>query len=45
MRDMLCHTSGITYGAALVALGAPSVTPEVDAAYVAAGVSRGANEL
>ncbi|MEO7026155.1 MAG: serine hydrolase domain-containing protein [Caulobacteraceae bacterium] len=44
MRDVLCHTSGLTYGTALVALGQPSVTPEVDAAYEAVGVRQGGGE-
>ena len=40
MRDMLCHTGGLTYGAALVSLGTPSITPELDEAYLEAGVRR-----
>jgi CubicO group peptidase (beta-lactamase class C family) len=44
MRDVLCHTSGLTYGAALTALGQPSDTPEVDEAYLTAQVGRGAGD-
>jgi CubicO group peptidase (beta-lactamase class C family) len=44
MRDMLCHTGGLTYGAQLVALGAPDDGHPVDAAYAAAGVRRGKGE-
>ncbi len=33
MRDMLCHTGGLTYGSALVALGAEDSGHLVDAAY------------
>ncbi len=40
MRDMLCHTGGLTYGGALAAIGAPDDDDPVDAAYVTAGVSR-----
>ena len=40
MRDMLCHTGGLTYGGALAAIGAPDDDDPVDAAYVAAGVAR-----
>lgn len=40
IRDMLCHTGGLTYGAALVSLGSPSITPELDEAYLEAGVRR-----
>ena len=40
IRDMLCHTGGLTYGAALVSLGTPSITPELDEAYLEAGVRR-----
>ncbi|HWF76091.1 MAG TPA: serine hydrolase domain-containing protein, partial [Caulobacteraceae bacterium] len=44
MRDMLCHTGGLTYGAQLVALGAPDDGHPVDAAYAEAGVRRGRGE-
>lgn len=44
MRDMLCHTGGITYGEALVALGAPEEGHPVDRAYAEAGVGRGPGE-
>jgi len=44
MRDMLCHTGGITYGAALVALGAPDDGHPVDKAYAEKGVRRGRDE-
>lgn len=44
MADVLRHTSGLTYGGGLDAFGAASLTPEVDMAYAAAGVSRGAGE-
>ena len=33
MRDMLCHTGGLTYGAALAALGAPDSGHPVDKEY------------
>jgi len=44
MRDMLCHTGGLTYGAALVALGAPDTGLAVDEVYAALGVRRGKGE-
>ena len=44
MRDMLCHTGGITYGSALAALGAPDTGHPVDKAYAEVGVRRGAGE-
>jgi CubicO group peptidase (beta-lactamase class C family) len=44
MRDMLCHTGGITYGAALVALGAPDEGHPVDKVYAEKGVRRGKGE-
>src|SRR5215469_6556079 len=44
MRHMLSHTGGLTYGAALVALGAPDSGHPVDAAYAEVGVRRGAGE-
>ena len=44
MRDMLCHTGGLTYGNALAALGAPEETDPVAQAYKAAGVRRGRGE-
>ena len=44
MRDMLCHTGGLTYGAALEALGAPETKDAVADAYKAHGVRRGKGE-
>jgi CubicO group peptidase (beta-lactamase class C family) len=44
MRDMLCHTGGITYGSALVALGAPDAGHPVDKVYAEKGVRRGRDE-
>src|ERR1700744_4794399 len=44
MRDMLCHTGGLTYGSALVALGAEDSGHAVDAAYAEHGVRRGKGE-
>lgn len=44
MRDMLCHTGGITYGSALVALGAPDDGHPVDKVYAEVGVRRGRGE-
>jgi CubicO group peptidase (beta-lactamase class C family) len=44
MRDMLCHTGGLTYGAALVALGAPDTGLAVDEVYAQLGVRRGRGE-
>jgi CubicO group peptidase (beta-lactamase class C family) len=44
MRDMLCHTGGLTYGAALEALGAPSTGLAVDKVYAEVGVRRGRGE-
>src|SRR5450432_1889208 len=44
MRDMLCHTGGITYGAALAALGAPDSGHPVDKEYAKVGVRRGEGE-
>jgi len=44
MRDMLCHTGGLTYGAALVALGAPDTGLAVDQVYAELGVRRGRGE-
>ncbi len=44
MRDMLCHTGGLTYGAALTALGAPDMGLVVDKIYAERGVRRGAGE-
>src|SRR5580692_1973518 len=44
MRDMLCHTGGLTYGSALVALGAPDSGHPVDAVYAEVGVRRGRGE-
>ncbi len=44
MRDMLCHTGGITYGNALAALGAPESNHPVDRAYAHYKVRRGRDE-
>src|SRR5579864_2471554 len=44
MRDMLCHTGGLTYGAALVALGAEPTGHPVDEVYAEVGVRRGSGE-
>ena len=44
MRDMLCHTGGLTYGSALVALGAPDTGLAVDQVYAELGVRRGRGE-
>ncbi len=44
MRDMLCHTGGLTYGSALVALGAEDSGHPVDAVYADVGVRRGRGE-
>ena len=44
MRDMLCHTGGLTYGNALAALGAPDTAHPVDKEYAKAGVRRGEGE-
>ena len=44
MRDMLCHTGGLTYGNALAALGAPSSVHPVDKAYAVHKVRRDRNE-
>ncbi|HXQ15674.1 MAG TPA: serine hydrolase domain-containing protein [Caulobacteraceae bacterium] len=44
MRDMLCHTGGLTYGSALVALGAEDSGHAVDAVYGEVGACRGRGE-
>ncbi len=44
MRDMLCHTGGLTYGNALSALGAPDTGLAVDKVYGELGVRRGEGE-
>ena len=44
MRDMLCHTGGLTYGAQLAALGVPDPHPAVNDVYAKLGVRRGAGE-
>ncbi|MGI9170825.1 MAG: serine hydrolase domain-containing protein [Caulobacteraceae bacterium] len=44
MRDMLCHTGGLTYGDALAALGAPSTGLAVDRVYAELGVRRDRSE-
>ncbi|MGH6957689.1 MAG: serine hydrolase domain-containing protein, partial [Caulobacteraceae bacterium] len=44
MRHMLSHTGGLTYGSALVALGAPDSGHPVDQAYAEVGVRRGKGE-
>jgi CubicO group peptidase (beta-lactamase class C family) len=43
-RDLLCHTSGLTYGNALSSLGAPDSMHPVDAAYAKLRVRRGRDE-
>jgi CubicO group peptidase (beta-lactamase class C family) len=44
MRDMLCHTGGLTYGNMLSVLGVPASKHPVDQAYAAANVRRGQDE-
>ncbi|HWE98659.1 MAG TPA: serine hydrolase domain-containing protein [Caulobacteraceae bacterium] len=44
MRDMLCHTGGLTYGSALAALGGPDGAHPVDQVYAEVGVRRGRGE-
>ena len=44
MRDMLCHTGGLTYGSALAALGVPDGGHPVDQVYAELGVNRGGGE-
>ncbi|HTX47882.1 MAG TPA: serine hydrolase domain-containing protein [Caulobacteraceae bacterium] len=44
MRDMLCHTGGLTYGSQLAALGAPDDGHPVDQVYGEVGVRRGKGE-
>jgi len=44
MRDMLCHTGGLTYGAALESLGAPTSRHPVDKVYAELGVRRDRGE-
>ena len=44
MRDMLCHTGGLTYGDALAAIGAPSTGLAVDKIYAEKRVRRGDGE-
>ncbi|RAY12571.1 serine hydrolase [Actinomadura craniellae] len=44
MRDMLCHTGGITYGTALADVGALGTDHPVDLAYDEVGVRRGKGE-
>ena len=44
MRHMLSHTGGLTYGAALAALGAPDSGHPVDQVYAEVGVQRGPGE-
>jgi CubicO group peptidase (beta-lactamase class C family) len=44
MRDMLGHTGGLTYGSALVALGAPDEGHPVDKVYAKVGVRRDQGE-
>ncbi|HEX2591248.1 MAG TPA: serine hydrolase, partial [Rhizomicrobium sp.] len=43
-RDMLCHTGGLTYGNALVALGSPDTGHPVDKEYARIGVRRAEGE-
>ncbi len=40
MRDMLCHTGGLTYGQALMAIGASASGLAVDRVYAELGVGR-----
>jgi len=44
MRDLLCHTSGLTYGSLLVPLGAPDEKHPVDRVYAELGVDRSEGE-
>ncbi len=44
MRDMLCHTGGLTYGDALAQIGAPSTGLAVDKIYAREKVRRGHDE-
>jgi CubicO group peptidase (beta-lactamase class C family) len=44
MRDMLCHTGGLTYGSQMASLGAPDSGHPVDGAYAEHGVRRGRGE-
>ncbi|MEJ1967013.1 MAG: serine hydrolase domain-containing protein [Rhizomicrobium sp.] len=44
MRDMLCHTGGLTYGNMLAALGAPNSAHPVDQAYAAQKIRRDPKE-
>jgi len=44
MRDVLCHTAGLTYGNMLAVLGVPASKHPVDQAYAAAKVRRGHDE-
>jgi CubicO group peptidase (beta-lactamase class C family) len=44
MRDMLCHTGGLTYGSALASLGVPDDGHPVDKVYAEVGVRRGRGE-
>ena len=44
MRDMLCHTGGLTYGSALATLGVPDDGHPVDKVYAEVGVRRGRGE-
>jgi CubicO group peptidase (beta-lactamase class C family) len=44
IRDLLRHTSGLSYGGVLQTLGIPFPLSAVDKAYIAAGVRQDANE-
>ena len=44
MRDMLCHTGGITYGSALAVYGVADDSHPVDEVYDQVGVGRGRGE-
>jgi CubicO group peptidase (beta-lactamase class C family) len=44
MRDMLCHTGGLTYGQELEKIGAPASRLAVDEVYAQRGVGRGSGE-
>ncbi|MEO8927506.1 MAG: serine hydrolase domain-containing protein [Caulobacteraceae bacterium] len=44
MRDMLCHTGGLTYGSVLTALGAPDMGLAVDKVYATLRIRRDQGE-
>jgi CubicO group peptidase (beta-lactamase class C family) len=45
MRDMLCHTGGLTYGGALSVLGVPDDPHPVELAYKEEGIRRADESL